>query len=415
MTSRLDGRASIVLLLAVFVVALAYGVQLPLLPSLLERQLGNDAAVSWHTGTLTGVYTLALFLFAPAWGYASDRWQRRGVILIGLGGFAVAVAVLAFIGHLAALYVGRFLSGAFSAAIVPASQALIADASPDDSWRARRFTWINIAGVAGFLVGPAIGGALGNMWESAMPPSGAPFLAIAAGSAAVGLAAFRLLPLTRANAQGGIRKGERPGSRRQLHLLLLTSLLVAVGLGTFEVGLALIGEQELQLAPARIGSMFTECMVVMAVAQLLVFNPWFPARSTRWLLAPAFGLLAAGLLLLPAATSGAQLYWAVAAIAGAGGVLSPAIGFWVSLTAGHAQGSELGWQTSASSIGQTIGSAMAGLLYGSIWLSGGAFLLAAGGALAGAAASLFLAHSLTRPRPSRRRREPPLKGASENI
>ena len=393
---QLRASAISVLLIGVFVVALAYGVQLPLLPSLLERQFDSAAAVSWHTGALTGIYTFALFLFAPAWGYIADRWQRRGVILIGLGGFAAAVAVLAFIDHLTALYAGRFLSGAFSAAIVPASLALIADVSPDEAWRARRFAWVNIAGIAGFLVGPAIGGALGNMWTSAMPPSGAPFLAIAASSAAAGLVASRLLPLTRSNRDGRVRKRERTGSRRHLHLLLLTSMLVAVGLGTFEVGLALIGEQEFDLSPARIGTMFTECMLVMAAAQILVFNPWFPPRATRWLMAPAFGLLAAGLLLLPAATAGAQLYWAVAAIAAAAGILSPVIGFWVSLSAGKSQGSELGWQTSASSVGQTIGSAMAGLLYGSISFGDGAFLLAAGVALAGAAVSIVLALSLAR-------------------
>ena len=384
------------LLLAVFVVALAYGVQLPLMPSLLERQVGSAAAVSWHTGALAGVYTLALFLFAPAWGYVSDRWQRRGVILIGLAGFAVALAIFAFIDRLAALYVGRFLSGAFSAAIVPASLALIADVSPDEAWRARRFAWINIAGIAGFLVGPAIGGALGNMWKSAMPPSGAPFLAIAAASAAVAAVAWRLLPLTRSDTKRKLRRDEHGGNRRQLHLLLVASSLLALGLGTFEVGLALIGTQELQLPPAEVGSMFTECMVVMAAAQILVFNPWFPPRATRWLMTPAFGLLAGGLLLLSTANAGAQLYWAVAVIAGAAGILSPVIGFWVSLTAGKAQGRDLGWQTSASSIGQAVGSAMAGLLYGTAQLMEGAFLLAAGGALAGAAVSLSLALRLAR-------------------
>ena len=382
------------MLIAVFVVALAYGVQLPLLPSLLERRLGSPAMVSWHTGALTGAYTFALFLFAPVWGHVADRWQRRGVILIGLGGFAVALSVFAFIDHLAALYAGRILSGAFSAAIVPSSQALIADVSPDETWRSRRFVWLNIAGIAGFLVGPAIGGSIGNMWKSAMPPSGAPFLTIAAASAAIAVLAWRLLPLTKSDGKGEPRRGELSANRARLRLLLIAAFLLAIGLGTFEVGLALIGQQELRLSPSRIGSMFTECMLVMATAQILVFNPWFPPPATRWLLAPAFLLLAGGLFLLSVATSGAQLYWAVAAIAGAGGVLSPVIGLWVSLTAGKSQGSSLGWQTSASSIGQTIGSALAGLLYGSAWLSEGAFLLAAGGALGGAAVSLSLGFQL---------------------
>ena len=384
------------LLAAVFLVALAYGVQLPLLPSLLERQFESPSAIAWHTGALTGVYTFALFLFAPAWGHVADRWQRRGVILIGLVGFAVALAVLAFVNQLAALYAGRFLSGAFSAAIVPASQALIADVSPDEGWRARRFAWLNIAGIAGFLVGPVIGGALGNMWTSAMPPSGAPFLSIAAASGVIAFLAWRALPRTDRHGEARSVESGRRKNRSQLCLLLIAASLLAVGLGVFEVGLALIGEQELKLSPARLGTMFTECMLVMATAQLLVFNPWFPPRATRWLLAPAFGVLAAGLLLLSSATSEAQLYWGVAAVAGAAGILSPVIGFWVSLAAGKTQGSALGWQTSASSIGQTIGSAMTGIMYGGASADRDAFLLAVAGALVGAVLSCPLIGRLTR-------------------
>ena len=390
--------ATWILLVAVFTVTLAYGVQLPLLPSLLERQVGSPAAVSWHTGALTGTYTLALFLFAPLWGLVSDRWQRKAVIVVGLAGFALALTVFAFIDHLAALYLGRFLTGAFSAAVLPVSQALVADLSSDEDWRARRFAWLNIAGIAGFLVGPVVGGVLGTMWSGAMPASGAPFLFIAGGAAAASLLAAILLP-SAASRRAVEKAAPDPRGRQQLRRLLLISLLLAVGLGTFEVGLALVGKQELGLTPGQIGLMFAECMVAMAVAQVLVFNPWFPPRATRWLLAPAFGVLATGLLLVPAATSGAQLFWGVAAIAGAAGVLSPVTGFWVSLMAGRAQGSELGLQTAISSLGQTIGAAIAGLLYGNAGLGERAFLLAAAGAVAGAALSLPLALSLTRSRP----------------
>lgn len=80
-------------LAAVFVVAMGYGVVLPVLPFMLAGSLDEvtRASVAWHTGLLTGVYMLALFLFAPAWGYVSDRVGRRAVILIGLAGFSGAM------------------------------------------------------------------------------------------------------------------------------------------------------------------------------------------------------------------------------------------------------------------------------------------------------------------------------------
>jgi MFS family permease len=70
----------VVLMLSVFTVSMGYGVTLPLLPYLIERLLGTsgDAAqVSRSTGLLTGLYTLSLFLSAPAWGRMSDRYGRR--------------------------------------------------------------------------------------------------------------------------------------------------------------------------------------------------------------------------------------------------------------------------------------------------------------------------------------------------
>ena len=74
------------LMLAVFTVSVGFGIVLPLLPDLIEQLLGagaEAAQVSRHTGFLTGVYTLALFLFAPAWGWAWDWLGRRRTLGVG--------------------------------------------------------------------------------------------------------------------------------------------------------------------------------------------------------------------------------------------------------------------------------------------------------------------------------------------
>ena len=87
------------LMIAVFTVSVGFGVVLPLLPDLIGRLLGAAVAaaqVSRHTGLLTAVYTLALFLFAPLWGRLSDRRGPRGVLLVGLIGFSVTMLVLSF-------------------------------------------------------------------------------------------------------------------------------------------------------------------------------------------------------------------------------------------------------------------------------------------------------------------------------
>ena len=112
-------------LAAVFVVSLGYGVVLPVLPFVLRALAG--VAVAWHTGLLTGVYMLALFLFAPLWGYVSDRIGRRTVILLGLAGFSAAMLWFAQARGLAFVYGARVLAGVFAAAVLPVVLAWVSD------------------------------------------------------------------------------------------------------------------------------------------------------------------------------------------------------------------------------------------------------------------------------------------------
>ncbi len=134
-----------VLMLSVFTVSLGYGVILPLLPYMIERLLGasgDSAQVSRSTGLLTALYTLALFLFAPAWGHLSGRYGRRRILLIGLIGFSATMLTFAFIESLAAVYAERFLSGMFAAAVTPVALA----AMTTEEARGRRLTFVSLCG-----------------------------------------------------------------------------------------------------------------------------------------------------------------------------------------------------------------------------------------------------------------------------
>ena len=396
MTAGLRPGALFTLLAGTFLVALAYGIALPMLPLLLARQPGAAGSIGWHTGLLTGAYTFGLFLFAPLWGRASDRWQRRSVILAGLAGFAAALILFAFFASTTALYLGRFLSGAFAAAIVPVGLALAADCTPDAEQRSRLFGWVGLAGVVGSLVGPALGGVIGAMWQGGMPPLGVPFLLVAAAALLLLAAAWRTLPPVAAASEAGGRagRGRTSGRRFVLATLLGLAAVVALAVGVLEVGLTLQAVRRFALGPRETGTMVFECMAVMVLAQLLVFNPWFPLRLTRLLLLPALLALAVSLVLLGLAASRPQLFVAVAGVAAAAGLLSPVIGFWVSMAAGRLQGRELGAQTALSSLGQALGSAGAGLMAGTSGRAGAALIVAAVLAVAGAAFAAAIAPDL---------------------
>lgn len=375
-----------VLMLAVFTISVGFGILLPQLPALIERLLGvgsTPAQVSRATGLLTAIYMLALFICAPVWGWLSDHWGRRRVLLIGLAGFSATMFASALFETLAAVYVERAVSGVFAAAITPVALATITDFSPDKGKLGHRLTFVSMAGISGFLFGPTLGVVLSRLADGAGGAAGALTVPLLATSALALVAAIavamslpgRIIPANRPTAA----LGPTPAPRLMWQLLIL-GFVVSAGVGAFEVGLALRGKQELGLTPVQIAAMFTTCSLVMIVAQAAVFSLVRP-ELTRWLLAPAFGVLAVGLFAVPLAGNFALMLVVTGGVAASAGILSPILTYWIAAEAGHKSGAELGKQTSAASLGAAVGSAAGGLLYDVTWLPNAAFVLTAGVAL----------------------------------
>jgi len=347
-------------LAAVFVVSLGYGVVLPVLPFVLADALGAAARakVAWHTGLLTGVYMLALFLFAPLWGYISDRAGRRLVILLGLAGFSAAMVWFALASGLVFLYGARVFAGVFAAAVLPVVFAWVSDVGTART-RAQAFAWLSAASALGFLFGPALSGWLASAefaGQDAAPVL--PFYAAAMLSGAVWFAVYRFFP----ESVLRVAEDEPELKAPALIWLLALSLLVMLGLGGYEVSLVLQGQQVLNLQPREIGWMFAECSLIMILVQVFVLAPLLQRAGSR-LLAPAFLAMAIGVGLLPYAASYPAILIGVGLFAAAAGILIPALIYLVSLAAGSATGAAIGQQTAAANLGQAVGSAAAGWLF----------------------------------------------------
>ncbi|MHB1077208.1 MFS transporter [Thiobacillus sp.] len=378
------------LLALVFTVSVGYGIVLPVLPAYLEGLPASAGrfSVPWHTGLLTGTYMLALFLFAPLWGYVSDRIGRRRVILLGLAGFVGAMLWFALARGVVSAYAARVLAGVCAAAVLPVVLAWVGDVG-ESRTRAQAFAWLSAAGALGFLFGPALGGWLASIESIGSRTALAlPFYATAALAGGMWLAAYLGLvdnPLRRAPEETS-----QPNAPPLLGLLAL-SLLVMFGIGSFEVGLALQGQQVLNLRPREIGWMFAECSLVMILVQIFVLAPLL-RRVGSGLLAPAFLAMAVGVALLPFATTYLLLIVGVGLVAGASGVLIPALAYLVSLAAGTRQGVGLGKQTAAASLGQALGSVAAGWLFAA--LIGYSFWATAALLAFGAVGSLYVSKRL---------------------
>lgn len=344
-------------LAAVLVVAAGYGVVLPVLPFVLERLLDGAGreVIARHTGGLTGVYMLALFLFAPVWGYVSDRVGRRASMLLGLAVFGVSMLLFGFVRDLVFAYALRALAGLSAAAVLPTALAAAADLD-GPAQRARGFAWLSAASALGFLLGPAL-----SAWLTAAQLM-LPFYTVAAMGGAVWLAVW-LVPADAGRQRHFAEEGALPAGAPSLPCLFFLSLVVMIGLGSFEVAIALLGQQTLGLRPREVGFMFVECSLVMILAQVFVFMPLFN-RVGGLMLVGAFLTMAAGSVLLPYATNYYVLLLGVGLISASSGVLTPALAYLTSLAAGTRQGATLGAQTAVANLGQSAGSVAAGWLFG---------------------------------------------------
>jgi DHA1 family tetracycline resistance protein-like MFS transporter len=138
------------------------GIMIPVLPNLVKQFAGGDTALAaQYTLAFSVTWGVMQFLFGPILGMLSDRFGRRPVLLISILGLGVDYLFMALAPTLGWLYVGRVINGITSASFSTAN-AYVADiTAPQD--RAKAFGLLGAAFGVGFLVGPAIGGALGNI------------------------------------------------------------------------------------------------------------------------------------------------------------------------------------------------------------------------------------------------------------
>jgi DHA1 family tetracycline resistance protein-like MFS transporter len=178
-------QALSVILMTLLLDAVGMSLVFPILPGLLG-ELGGAEAIPTHYGGLLAVYAAMQFLFSPVLGALSDRFGRRPVLLASLAGAAADYVLMALAPSLAWLYVGRVLSG-ITGASMAVGTAYLTDVSAEAD-RAKRYGQMGAAMGLGFVVGPLIGGALGE-WSLR-----APFVAAAAMNALNLLMAWRVLP-----------------------------------------------------------------------------------------------------------------------------------------------------------------------------------------------------------------------------
>lgn len=182
-------KALIVIFSTIGLDAVGIGLIFPILPRLIH-DVTHAGNVAPYIGIMTALYAMMQFIFAPMLGALSDRMGRRPILLVSMAGAAINYLIMAFAPHLWMLLIGRAIAGLTSANISVAT-AYITDISAEDT-RARRFGLFNAMFGVGFIIGPVLGGLLGDYWLRL------PFIAAAVLNAGNLLLALFILPESRA-------------------------------------------------------------------------------------------------------------------------------------------------------------------------------------------------------------------------
>lgn len=142
--------------------SVSFGIMIPILPNLVKLLTGGDTAMAADWNVVFGAtWGVMQFFIGPILGMMSDRFGRRPVLLLSTFGLGVDFMFMALAPTLGWLLVGRILNG-MTAASFSTANAYVADVTPPQD-RARVFGIMGSAFSFGFLIGPALGGYLGDL------------------------------------------------------------------------------------------------------------------------------------------------------------------------------------------------------------------------------------------------------------
>lgn len=263
------------ILATIFIDAIGFGLIMPVLPQLLISVGHIDLAGAIRVGAWMGLaMAVASFFAAPVLGGLSDRFGRRPVLLIALAGLAIDFFLLAVAGSLPLIFIGRVLSGLFGGSYAPA-QAAIADITRPEE-RARSFGLVSAAFGVGFVLGPAIGGFLGELGPRA------PFYAASVMAGLNFLYGLTIFPETlkpenrrpfdwrRANPLGALGVARRaPGMLRAAFVLVLWQIASMV----YPMTWSFYAIAQLGWSSAMIGGSLAAVGIIIALSQTFLTGP----------------------------------------------------------------------------------------------------------------------------------------------
>jgi MFS transporter, DHA1 family, tetracycline resistance protein len=249
-------------------------------PYIVKRYSDNALMITM----LTVIYAGAMFFAAPIMGKISDRVGRRPVLIVSVFGSALGYFVFGIGGALWVLFLARLIDGITGGNLSTAA-AYIADVSKPEE-RAKNFTLIGMAYGLGFILGPALGGALGQLSLNA-PVYAAGFVSLAS----VGLIYFMLpeslavekresAPLKLRDFNPFISIGDmarKPG----IALLLIITALFNFSFDGMNSTLAIFVVDKFAVQPWQIGALFVISGIATTIMQATFVQRFMPIYGEK--------------------------------------------------------------------------------------------------------------------------------------
>ena len=344
------------ILVTLMIDAMGIGLIIPVMPDLIREVTGGSLAnAALWGGILSTAFAVMQFLFGPLIGNLSDRYGRRPVLLVSLAVMAADYLVMALAGSIWLLLAGRLIGG-ITAATQSAATAYMADISPPEK-KAANFGLVGAAFGLGFVIGPLMGGLLGELGTRA------PFYAAAALAALNCLLGWVVLTetvtdrirrpfeLRRANPFSALRGlAQLPGVGRGLFIFFLYQVAFTVYPATW----AYFGQAQFGWDAGMIGLSLGLFGIMMAVVQgglIRLILRWLGERGTV-IYGLVFDVFAFGALAVVTSGTVALILTPLAAL---GAVITPALQGILSHSVGDDRQGELqGALTSVGAIAMVI-------------------------------------------------------------